>query len=959
MIHSISTRRGRQWLPHYAALICSLLILAASAPLSAQEAPAIIIAEIANLNTGANLHIRSAPQADSISLGLAPGGTDLELLGMNEGRNWAYIHFADGEGVELRGWVSADYINFRSDGRYYSLSQLENADQIITVADNILGGIIRTGDSTVSAPVSDQTQDDNFYAEVVNLNPGANLHIRRDPNTQAESLALVPNGTALLLSGLHSDNEWVFVRLIQPDGNQVSGWVSADYVSYRYRGRYYSPTQLLASGRIGEISANTRGEYLDASGQPINDVDNTLYTEVAGLEETANLHLRRAPDSSSESLILAPNGASFTLLGFAEDGEWAFVQWPQSDGSSFSGWVSSTFLLFHQRGLFFTIEQLIDADLAEIIEESTIGFYTYPDGTIENLRDDSVYAVVAGLDSGVSLHIRIAPDANSESLRLVPNGTALELVGLNGDKDWAYVRYTEAETGGTVEGWVSSLYLSFRFRGGILSAETLLNLGRIGTVDDDQRGFTAGASSIVSTIDSTVYADIVGLNAGANLHIRIAPDVSSESLMLVPGGTSLALEGLNPSNTWAYIHHEMQSGTVSGWVNTNYLDYHYRGQQYSANQLLGAGYIRTVPDSERGLLSGEVSEPVQDDAVYGTILGASTLAVRRLPDRASESIYEVAGGTKVKVYALNDDLTWSYIILELDNGEIRGWLPGSDIQYTYRNLSYSAKQLYDRRWIGRFVNAVEGSSTLTTSTQPSPATPPAEASADTDTTNNTGAQPGSATIINLPPDGRLAIRNSPQSSAATLSLLAPGTELRLFGFNGDLTWSYLRYTQPDGTTISGWAPMTNLAIAHSASPATNAIFLLGDGLLQLVDDSFPGSVIAGAGHADLFPPAALIEAESANGAALSLRETPSTNAASLGQVAGAARLTALGMNTELGWVYAQSDEASGRNLLGWLPLADLRLYADSELLDASAYDAAQSQHQIPLVTAELRGAASP
>ena len=958
MIHSISTRRGRQWLPHYAALICSLLILAASAPLSAQEAPAIIIAEIANLNTGANLHIRSAPQADSISLGLAPGGTNLELLGMNEGRDWAYIHFADGEGVELRGWVSADYINFRSDGRYYSLSQLENADQIITVADNILGGIIRTGDSTVSAPVSDQTQDDNFYAEVVNLNPGANLHIRRDPNTQAESLALVPNGTALLLSGLHSDNEWVFVRLIQPDGNQVSGWVSADYVSYRYRGRYYSSTQLLASGRVGEVSANTRGEYLDASGQPLYGVDNTLYVEVIGLDATANLHVRQYPDISSESLILAPNGTALILLGLAEDGEWAFVQWPQPNGGSFSGWASSTFLLFRQRGLVFTPEQLIDTDLAEIIEESAVGFYTNLDGTVENLRDDDVYADVAGLDSGVSLHIRIAPDASSESLHLVPNGTALALVGVNDEGEWVYVRYTAAATGSAVEGWMSARYVSLRFRGGVLSAETLLNLGRIGTVDDDQRGFTAGASSIVSTIDSTVYADIVGLNAGANLHIRIAPDVSSESLMLVPGGTSLALEGLNPSNTWAYIHHEMQSGTVSGWVSTNYLDYHYRGQQYSADRLLGAGYIRTVPDSERGLFSGQVSEPVQDDTVYGTILGTSAQAVRRLPDQASESSYEVSGGTKVRVYALNDDLSWSFIILELDSGEVRGWLPGSAIQYTYRNLSYSAKQLYDRRWIGRYVNPVEGTSTLTTPTPSSPSTPPAEASADT-TSTNVGTQPGSATIINLPPDGRLAIRNSPQSSAATLSLQAPGTELRLFGFNSDLTWSYLRYTQPDGTTISGWAPMTNLAIAHPASPATDAIFLLGDGLLRLVDDSFPGSVIAGTSHADLFPPAALIEAESASGAALSLREAPFSNANSLGQATGAARLTVLGLNTQLGGIYAQYDEASGRNVLGWLSLSDLRLYADSELLDASTYDAAQSQHQIPLVTVELRGAASP
>ena len=67
----------------------------------------------------------------------------------------------------------------------------------------------------------------------------------------------------------------------------------------------------------------------------------------------------------------------------------------------------------------------------------------------------------------------------------------------------------------------------------------------------------------------------------------------------------------------------------------------------------------------------------------------------------------------------------------------------------------------------------------------------------------------------------------------------------------------------------------------------------------------------------------------------------------------------LGLNTQLGGIYAQYDEASGRNVLGWLSLSDLRLYADSELLEVSDYDAAQSKHQIPLVTAELRGAASP
>lgn len=920
-------------------------------PLFAQEGPEIIIAEVANLNTGANLHIRSAPTSDSISLRLAPGGSELELLGMNEARDWAYIHFADEEGVELRGWVSADYINYRIDDRYYSLAQLERADQIITVTESIQGSIIseqETG-TTVSTPSGDTEQEDNFYADVVNLNPDANLHIRRDPDIQAESLALVPVGTTLLLSGLQPENEWAYVRHVQADDSQISGWVSADYVNYRYRGRYYSHTQLLSSGRIGEVSSDTRGGYLDASGQIIDTVDDTLYTQVTGLGENAHLHLRRLPDGTSESLILAPNGASFTLLGFTENGEWAFVQWPQLDGSSYSGWVSTTFLLFLHRGLNYTVEQLIDADRAGIIDASTFGLYTDAEGNIENVFDDTVYAVVAGLNPGASLHIRIAPDSHSESLRLVPNETALNLIGLNEAEEWAYVRYSETETGGIIEGWVSTLYVSYRFRGGLLNAETLLNLGRIEVIEGERRGFTEGATTLPSSIDNTIYADVSGLNPGANLHIRIAPDASSESLMLIPGGTSLALEGVNPSNTWAYIRYEMQSGTLSGWVSVDYLTYHYRGQPYSAERLLQADYIRTVPDSERGFLTGQVSEPVQDDTVYGTVLGSGTLAVRRLPDSASESIYEVAGGTRVRVYALNDDLSWSFIILELENGEARGWVPGSAIQHTYRNLSYSARQLYDQRRIGRYVNPVEGSSTLPTSA----------AALDATTASDAGAQPGSATIINLPPDGRLAIQNSPQASAATLSLQPPDTELRLFGFNSDLTWSYLRYTQPDGTTISGWAPTSYLALSHPDSPAGTAIFLLGDGLLRLVNDSFPGSVIAGASHSDLFPPAALIEAAPASGVTLTLRETPATEANALGQLPGAARTTVLGLNTQLGWAYVQYDEASGRNVLGWLPIADVNLYADSELLAASAYDAAQSQHQIPIVAAELRGAASP
>ena len=393
-------------------------------------------------------------------------------------------------------------------------------------------------------------------------------------------------------------------------------------------------------------------------------------------------------------------------------------------------------------------------------------------------------------------------------------------------------------------------------------------------------------------------------------------------------------------------------------MSTTYLDYHYRGRPYSSERLLAGNYLRTIPDDERGSLTGEVSEPIQDDTVYGTILGSDSQAIYRLPNEISDILYEVAGGTEVQIFALNDSLTWSFINLELANGEVRGWVPGTALQFTYRNLSYSARQLYDRRWIGRYINPVEGSSSLSTSSSADTAPAPSAATAASESAAM--SLPGNATIVNLPPDGRLAIQDAPQTAAATLSLQAPGTELKLFGFNSDLTWSYLRYTQPDGTTISGWAPTEYLALSHPESAATIAIFLLGDELLRLIDDSIPGSVIAGASHSDLFPTATLIEAESVSGVPLSLRESPVAGAAEIAQVPGPARTTLLGFNSQLGWAYVQYDEPSGRNVLGWLSLSEVRLFANSEMLIADdTYDEAQNQYQIPLVTANLVGAVSP
>ncbi|MCY3836865.1 MAG: SH3 domain-containing protein [Anaerolineaceae bacterium] len=939
-----------------AAWVGLLLCFFTYSPAAAQEA-VIITAEVANLNAGANLNIRTAPTIESNALLLVPIGTELEFLGMNETREWAFIHYVDEEGTELRGWVSADYIIYRIEDRFYSQAQLEAANQIITVAENIQGALISESVAAVSTPAGEVEDDDQFYADVVNLNPDANLHIRRGPDSNSESLALVPAGSALILVGLQVEDEWAFVRYPLADGTQVSGWVSTDYVNYRYQSRYYSHNQLLQSGRVRESSDAERGGLLDASGRLLDTVDDTLYTSVSGLDIGARLHLRRLPADHSESLTLAANGASFSLLGFSEENDWAYVLWPQEDGSSYTGWVASLYLLFLHRGLNYTAQQLIDAGLAETIEAGIFGYYTDPEGEQEDVFDETVYAVVGGLDPGVRLHIRITPNVSSESLHLLPNSTSLQLIGMNEAGDWAYIRYQDDDSGGFIDGWVSALYLSYRFRGGALSSEALLNLGRIQIIEEDRPGAIEGQTSIPPSVDNRVYAQIVGLNPGANLHVRIAPDASSESLMLIPGEITVVVAGIHPSQGWAFVEVEMQNGLLSGWVSARYLQYFYRGQPYTLERLLQANYLRNLEDGVYGGLTGELSDLLQEDTIIGTITGDAPQNVYRFPDETAEILYEINVGTQVEVIALNDSLNWSFIALEMEEGLLRGWLPGNRLNYRHRNQPFSAQQLYDSRRIGRYVSPVAGSSTLPGAPSPTPESEaPATGASSADSSRN---QPGNATIVNLPPDGRLAIQDAPQASAATLSLQAPGTELKLFGFNSDLSWSFIRHTQPDGTTISGWAPTEYLELSHPASPASVAIFLLGDGLLRLIDDSFPGSVIAGASHRDLYPPIALIEAESASGNALGLRERPSYEDRVLSEIPGPARATMLAINDAIGWAYLQYDEPSGRNVLGWLPLAELQLYVNSEKLAADPYAAAQAQYQIPFAAAELSGAASP
>jgi len=71
-------------------------------------------------------------------------------------------------------------------------------------------------------------------ATIDKVDPGANLHLRRNPDASSESLGLIPSGTQLEVLGRNSDGTW-----LQVEYNGVRGWINASFVSVTRGGRPY------------------------------------------------------------------------------------------------------------------------------------------------------------------------------------------------------------------------------------------------------------------------------------------------------------------------------------------------------------------------------------------------------------------------------------------------------------------------------------------------------------------------------------------------------------------------------------------------------------------------------------------------------------------------------------------------------------------------------------------------
>jgi uncharacterized protein YgiM (DUF1202 family) len=345
------------------------------------------------LDPGANLQLRQFPNADALSLGLAPSGTVLIVNGregapvalvegqapppeaadwvdpvgllpdertdLDPTQTWLRVTYNTPDGGTITAWVNAQFLDVR-DGRNQK-APLRNLEPI---GGNIPGAASQTLVTPPPVPT------DTLTAQVYNLNPGVSLNIRRFPSVDAEVIGRVPNGTVLVFVGMEETDQWAFVEYTTPEGGIVRGWVTVQYIQYTYNNRVYTledfknvVSRTTSQALFEVIPADTVGTVSGPAAQitlPTADPLKDQFVATVRLDPGANLQLRRNPDPTSESLNLIPTNTQLIVSVRTEAGDWLRVTFEGDEG-----WISSSFVTITFNGRSASVVEIpVDTSLA-------------------------------------------------------------------------------------------------------------------------------------------------------------------------------------------------------------------------------------------------------------------------------------------------------------------------------------------------------------------------------------------------------------------------------------------------------------------------------------------------------------------------------------------------------------------------------------------------------------------
>lgn len=365
-------------------------------PLPAPTPRPILPSARVQLDPGANLQLRQYPSSSALSLGLAPSGAILNVLGrqgeplppigatpdplatpfvdpasllqpnqdLDPALTWLFVEYPTPDGGLIEAWINALYVAVSSpQGTRQRLADLP------TIPANRPGEAVNTA---IQPPAGRQ---DVVNVTIINLDPGVNLNIRRTIGVDGEALARVPVGTRTLFRGISANGQWVFIRYTGPDGAQVDGWISATYAQFELNGRVTTVEELVERNLLTVVPDDTRGGTTSGPLVPavptVNPLRDAVVAEVV-LDPGANLHLRRRANRDSESLALIPAGTQVVVNGRNEIGDWLQVTFEGIDG-----WVSTQYVFVTRNG------RRVDIQTLPVVPEVTptitpIGFTASP-----------------------------------------------------------------------------------------------------------------------------------------------------------------------------------------------------------------------------------------------------------------------------------------------------------------------------------------------------------------------------------------------------------------------------------------------------------------------------------------------------------------------------------------------------------------------------------------------------
>lgn len=315
-----------------------------------------------NLNIDANLQLRQYPDTSALSLGVAPFGTIFTVNGregelaeifisatqippdyeyvdpvgllpdertdLPRDQTWLNITYNTPDGGSIVAWVRADFIDVRdAAGRQVRLRDLD------TVPGN------RPGEARNTSITPPQARQDVVTVRVINLDPTANLNVRRTPDTTGEVLAQLPLNTTAEFLGLSESGDWIFLRYAAPEGIVTTGWASTGFLELNLNGQRTDVETLEAKGLMATALETQRGsQTVGAAPVAVPTLDPTIDAIIAevALDPGANLNLRRAPDQTAEVLVQIPSGTRVIVSERTPDSRWLKVTY-----EGVNGWIAA------------------------------------------------------------------------------------------------------------------------------------------------------------------------------------------------------------------------------------------------------------------------------------------------------------------------------------------------------------------------------------------------------------------------------------------------------------------------------------------------------------------------------------------------------------------------------------------------------------------------------------------